>query len=586
MDSVGVDVEKNLSQDGPVAAAGESPNQRIHALWARFPAVLASVLQPAPSPMCPPRVRRKGRWIMGKAVLFGSLIIWMVTVGVVVYPPVAWAATLNLPSKSEVLAVMKKVADFAQTRYPANAQAYWDDGVYHIGMMAYYNVSNDDDTLAYTEAFGEYNNWILDWGGSGNRHNRLAAGQSWIEAYLAGSPVAEVDDTRTEIAAQTSASLEAVTSKTPKSYFSVDSQFMALPAFAMLGALDNNSSYFDRLYELFYYNKTTLRLYDTTVHLYYRDKSYIYPGKQTPNGKKVFWSRGNGWALGALARILAELPATDPDRLEYVTTFQQMSEALKAVQRSDGFWNMSLSDPDHYPGPETSGTALFVYGMAWGINNGLLDQTTYQPVVAKAWNALVTTAVHPSGKLGYVQGVGKEPVPPQQQTYPTYERSADFGVGVFLLAGSEVFKLAVDGEKDEGEKYEVENFTATVSSGDSQQDVSDALASGGTYNQGNFNAVNDYIEYSVGVPAPGTYNVKVRFGQDTDMGKWQFYTASINVGAQQDGYSSAFTFSEVDLGNVTYKTSGNKVFRFTVTGKNSASSGYGTAIDYVMLTKQ
>jgi hypothetical protein len=154
-------------------------------------------------------------------------------------------------------------------------------------------------------------------------------------------------------------------------------------------------------------------------------------------------------------------------------------------------------------------------------------------------------------------------------------------VGVFLLAGSEVFKMAADGTQ-----YEGENFTATVSSGDSQQDVSDSSASGGTDNQGNLNTANDYIEYSVHVPAPGTYNVQIRFGKDTDLGRWQFYTAGGNVGAQQDAYSSAFSFSEVELGNVTYKTSGNKVLRFTVAGKNGASSGYGTAIDYVMLTNQ
>jgi rhamnogalacturonyl hydrolase YesR len=512
---------------------------------------------------------------MVSRMLFAALTIGMVTATCFVYPPSAWAATLALPSKSEVLAVMRNVADYAHSKYPASAQAYWEDGVHHIGMMAFYNVANDDDILAYTETFGDYNNWRLDQGGSGNRHNRLAAGQSWMEAYLASPAAVKIDDTRREIAAQTSLSLATVKSG---AYFSVDSQFMALPAFAMLGSLDNNTSYFDRMYGLFNYNKTTLRLYDTKAHLYYRDGSYRYPAKQTPNGQKVFWSRGNGWALGALARILPDLPVSDLGRAEYVTTFQQMSAALKAVQRADGFWNMSLFDPGHYPGPETSGTALFVYGMAWGMNNALLDKTTYEPVVTKAWNAMVTTAVHPSGQLGYVQGVGKEPIPSQQVTY---ESSADFGVGVFLLAGSEVVKLAVDGEK-----YEVENLTATVSSGDSQQNLTDPLASGGTYNQGNFDAANDSIQYSVGISVPGTYNVKIRFAKDTDLGKWQFYTAGLNVGAQQDAYSNAFTFAEVDVGNVTYSTSGTKVFKFTVTGKNSASSGYSTAIDYVMLTKR
>jgi hypothetical protein len=219
-----------------------------------------------------------------------------------------------------------------------------------------------------------------------------------------------------------------------------------------------------------------------------------------------------------------------------------------------------------------------VRNVSWGIRNGLLSGTTYKPVVAQAWNGLVTIAVHADGKVGYVLGIGKEPVPPQQVTY---ESSTDFGVGAFLLAGSEVFKLAAGGTK-----YEAENLTATVSAGDSQQDVHETSASGGTYNQGNFNAVNDYITYSVSLPAPGTYNVKIRFGKDTDMGRWQFYTAGRNVGAPQDAYSSAFTYAEADVGQVTYTTAGNKVFRFTVTGKNGASIGYRTAIDYVMLTKQ
>ena len=512
---------------------------------------------------------------MAKTGLIFSLTAWMAAAGSFVYPSTAGAATASLPSKSEVLAVMNVVADYARHRYPANAEAYWDDGVFHIGMMALYGASKSADALAYTETFGDFNNWTLDRDViAANRHNRLAAGQSWIAAHGV-SPIADIDDTRAEVAAQTSLSLATVTSS---AYFAVDSQFMALPAFAMLGKLDNNNSYFDRMYELFNYNKTTLGLYDPTAHLYYRDTTYIYPAKQTSNGKKVFWSRGNGWALATLARILPELPATDPARAEYVTTFQQMSAALKAVQRSDGFWNMSLYDAGHYPGPEVSGTALFVYGMAWGINNGLLSKTTYRPVVARAWNAMVKTAVHPDGKLGYIQGIGQHPVPTAQVTY---ESTSDFGVGVFLLAGSEVVKMAIDGNK-----YEVENLSTTVSPGDSQQDVGDVWASAGKYSHGVLAAINDYIQYSLWLPTPGTYNVKIRFGKGADMGRWQFYTGGSDVGATQGAYSNAFSFAEVNLGNVTYVTSGNKVFRFTVTGKNSASSGFATAIDYVMLTRQ
>jgi rhamnogalacturonyl hydrolase YesR len=485
------------------------------------------------------------------------------------------AASNKLPSRSEVLAVTRLAAKYAQQRYPTTVEAYWDDGVYHIGMMALYDATQDIDVLRYTERFGEFNDWTLDRGVmAANGHNRLASAQSWISAY-GDSSIADLVDVRAEIESQTSRSLADVTSS---AYFAVDSQFMALPAFAMLGKLDSNSSYFNRLNALFNYNKTTLGLYDSAAHLYYRDASYIYPAKQTPSGKKVFWSRGNGWAIAALARILRELPPTDPARAEYVTTFKEMSAALKAVQRPDGFWNMSLYDPDHFAGPETSGTALFVYGIAWGIDNGLLARSTYRPVVARGWNAMVTTALHPDGKLGYIQGVQQQPVSP---TKVTYESTSNFGVGVFLLAGSEVMKLTVDGTK-----YEAENLSATVSPGDSQQLEGDAAASGESYSRGTFDAVNDSIRYSASVPAPGTYNVKVRFAKAPDLGRWQFYTGGVNVGARQDAYGNAFAFSEVDLGNVSYGTSGKKVFRFTVTGKNSASTGFATAIDYVMLTKQ
>jgi hypothetical protein len=255
-----------------------------------------------------------------------------------------------------------------------------------------------------------------------------------------------------------------------------------------------------------------------------------------------------------------------------------MSGALKAVQRADGFWNMSLYDANHYPGPETTGTALFVYGMAWGINNGLLSRSTYLPVVANAWNAMVRVAVHPDGKLGYVQGIGQAPVPTRQVTY---ESTADFGVGVFLLAGREVARLAVDGER-----YEAEDLPTVVSANDSQQDTGDDGASGGRYSRGVFDATADYIQYFVTLATPGTYNVKVGFGKAADLGRWQFYTAGVNLGTPQDAFGSAFTFTEVSLGDVIYDTSGKKVFRFTTTGKNAVSAGYGTAIDYVMLTKR
>ena len=107
----------------------------------------------------------------------------------------------------------------------------------------------------------------------------------------------------------------------------------------------------------------------------------------------------------------------------------------------NGFWNVSLKDSTHFGGKEVTGTALFLYGMAWGINEGIINKKQYKPVVMKAWNALVTESLHPNGFLGFVQGTGKEPDDSQPVGYDNVPNFEDFGLGCFLLAGSEVYKL-------------------------------------------------------------------------------------------------------------------------------------------------
>ncbi|MFD0070566.1 glycoside hydrolase family 88 protein [Streptomyces sp. NPDC127574] len=113
--------------------------------------------------------------------------------------------------------------------------------------------------------------------------------------------------------------------------------------------------------------------------------------------------------------------------------------AVAGVQRADGFWNVNLADPAHLPGPETSGTSFFLYGTAYAAAAGLVDRSVHLPVAARAWNGLVATAVHPDGFLGYVQSVGDRPESSQPVTY---DSTADFGVGAFLLAGTELARLA------------------------------------------------------------------------------------------------------------------------------------------------
>jgi rhamnogalacturonyl hydrolase YesR len=189
--------------------------------------------------------------------------------------------------------------------------------------------------------------------------------------------------------------------------------------------LDTN---WQRTYEL---------LYDKDEHLYARDATYI--GKLGPGGKKIFWSRGEGWVLGGLVRTLQYLPKDDPRRPFYIQQLKDISARVAQLQDKTGdaagLWHSSLLDPEHFPLPEISGSALFVYGMAYGVNEGYLDRATYMPVIKSAW-AGILRHVYADGRLGDIQQTGAEPTP----YYPT--SSYNYGVGGFMLAASELKRMA------------------------------------------------------------------------------------------------------------------------------------------------
>jgi unsaturated rhamnogalacturonyl hydrolase len=222
----------------------------------------------------------------------------------------------------------------------------------------------------------------------------------------------------------------------------IDALQMGMPVFAKLGMLFKDNAYYEYMYKMYMHTKTAEGggLYNPKDGLWWRDKTFVPPYKE-PNGEDCYWSRGNGWVIAAFVRVLEIMPKDAPHRDEYLKTYKEMLRALLPVQRPDGFWNASLHDPNNYGGKETSGTALFVYGMAWGINNGFIDAKTYKPVLVKAWNAMVKDAVTEDGSLGYVQGTGKEPKDGQPVTYTSRPDFEDYGLGCFLLAGAEVSKL-------------------------------------------------------------------------------------------------------------------------------------------------
>jgi rhamnogalacturonyl hydrolase YesR len=171
-----------------------------------------------------------------------------------------------------------------------------------------------------------------------------------------------------------------------------------------LSNLTGRDAYTNQIVDLFW--EATDPLFDAEAGLYYRDEKYV--GRRNENGRKVFWSRGNGWVMAGLARILSVLPSDHPSRDRFVDHFRRMAEAVAGLQQSSGYWRPSLHDPKAYPTPETSGTGFFCYALAWGINEGLLDRGRYAPVVERAWTALAD-AVRADGRLQWVQPVGEAP---------------------------------------------------------------------------------------------------------------------------------------------------------------------------------
>lgn len=208
-----------------------------------------------------------------------------------------------------------------------------------------------------------------------------------------------------------------------------DALFMAPPVWAELARITGDKAYLDHMDREWWV--TSSLLYDPVEHLYSRDTSYL--DKHEANGKKIFWSRGNGWVFAGLAEVLDAMPKDYPSRTKYVEQFRQMAEKLKSIHGQDGLWQPGLLGS--YPLPEVSGSAFFVYGMAWGINRGILNRAEYLPVVRKGWAGLLTH-IYADGRLGSIQPIGGGPDTYKAQT------SYVFGVGAFLMAGSEMRELA------------------------------------------------------------------------------------------------------------------------------------------------
>lgn len=313
----------------------------------------------------------------------------------------------------------------------------WTRATYYEGVMALYEITGDKKLLDYSVQWGKSHDWGLAYKRFSRDADNICCGQTYLDLY-------KIDTKPERMKTIQETADKMIETDKVDDWWWIDALQMGMPVFARLGAITGENKYWDRMYEMYMYAKTVQGgkgLYNPKDKLWWRDATFVPPYKE-PNGEDCYWSRGNGWVIAAVARVLEQNPPNEKHKKEYAKMLKSMSEALVKVQREDGFWNVSLHDASNFGGPETSGTAFFVYGMAWGINNGYLKKAKYQPVVLKAWNAMCEKALHPNGFLGYMQGTGKEPSSSQPVGYDVVPNFEDYGLGAFLLAGAEIYKMS------------------------------------------------------------------------------------------------------------------------------------------------
>lgn len=371
-----------------------------------------------------------------------------------------WTAQAEKPSPESVKTLTKKVADWQietfnkhneyravstrnKKKLKKSGKKYmnkyhdltWHMGALYAGMDKWRTVA--DDPKPYTDflkMIGERNGWTL--------HKRPyhaddhTVGQFYLSLYEEFHDPAMLKPTQDHfdwiLAHPKTGSLKwGKRTDCHDRWGWCDALFMAPPVWARLAKVTGEQKYLDFMDQE--YHATYDLLWDKEEKLFWRDSSF-FP-KREKNGRKLFWARGNGWVFGGLALMIPDLPEDWDGRGFYVDLFKTMANSLKNCQREDGTWSMGLlGGVEGYPIKETSGTSFYTFGLAWGINNGLLDRATYEPVVMKAWAAL-TECVTDEGLLGYVQPVGAAP----GDAYA--HKSEVYGVGAFLAAGTEVYKL-------------------------------------------------------------------------------------------------------------------------------------------------
>lgn len=347
-----------------------------------------------------------------------------------------------LPKKADVLATIDKANTYWQSNNKPERRSFWDHAAYHTGNMEVVALTKNETYRKYSEDWAEYNKWMgakstdkSKWKYSYGEKDEYVLFGDWQICFQTYIDLYNLKPEEHKVARAKEVMEYQMSTAANDYWWWADGLYMVMPVMTKMHKLTGNQQYLDKLHEYFTYANSIM--YDKEEKLYYRDAKYVYPKHKSANGKKDFWARGDGWVFAGLAKVLQDLPANDKHRKEYVTKYKDMAKAILKSQQTEGYWTRSMLDAEHAPGPETSGTAFFTYGLLWGINNGYLKEKTYKKAALKGYEYLTKTALQESGKIGYVQPIGEKAIPGQ---VVDANSTADFGVGAFLLANCEMYR--------------------------------------------------------------------------------------------------------------------------------------------------
>ena len=372
--------------------------------------------------------------------------------------------TTTATAQNNVLESAQKTNNYFMMKYsdptlPTNVKkvrpsSLWTRAVYYEGLMALNAIDPQQRYIDYATTWADFHKWTPRNGVNTLDADDQCCGQTYVElaALKGGDQKALLANVIANLDHQMVTPNSKKQTSTPKAKTNVNSLYgwwtwidaiqMAMPLYMQIANVTGEQKYRDHAMQMYRWTRNECGggLFNTKDGLWWRDADYVPPYKEK-DGKDCYWSRGNGWVYAAIVRCMNQLSPKSKEYKELKKDFLLMSKGLLSCQHEDGFWHASLVSDADYPTPEMTGTALFLYGMAWGIQQGLLKTKIYRPACDKAWQALAS-CVHNDGFLGWNQGTGKEPSAGQPVTFDSVPDFEDYGTGCFLLGASEYYKLS------------------------------------------------------------------------------------------------------------------------------------------------